>query len=382
MPDVVLKGWTATTLGQVVHLQRGHDLPLSARIPGAVPVIGSGDADGWHDQAMARGPGVVIGRATNLGRPKFVRDDYWPLNTTLYVKDFKGNDPRWVYYLFQTLDLTGYNSGSVQPMLNRNYIQGVPILFPPLLEQQAIAEVLGALDDKIEANRRAGVLAGQLVTAYFMSLTSLQNPTRSWPSVPLSQLCAKIDNGGTPSRAEPSYWDGAVRWFKTGELNDGPLTDSNEHISERGLERSSCKIWPAGTVLIALYASPTVGRLGILTSPASANQACSALIPRSEIGTPFLYESLLATRGRLQDIAVGSAQQNISQSVVKNHLIPKPVLDVITQFNRVAEPVLALRTSYLRQSFALCTLRDALLPKLLSGELRVRAVESLVEEVV
>lgn len=145
-------GWLTTTLGEVVALRRGHDLPAAQRKPGKVPVVGSGGISGWHDQAIQPGPGVVLGRATNLGRPYWVPGPYWPLNTSLYVTDFRGNDPRYVFHLFEVLDLSGYNSGSVQPMLNRNYIQNVPIDIPPLPMQRRIADVLGVLDDLIETN--------------------------------------------------------------------------------------------------------------------------------------------------------------------------------------------------------------------------------------
>lgn len=146
--------WRDTTLGDFVTLQRGFDLPSQRRRPGPHAVLGSNGPVGTHDEAPVRGPGMVIGRAANLGRPTWSEKDFWPLNTTLFVKDYRGNDPRFTYYLFHGLDLAGYDSGSVQPMLNRNYITGVQITVPPPSEQRAIAGVLGALDDKVALNAR------------------------------------------------------------------------------------------------------------------------------------------------------------------------------------------------------------------------------------
>src|SRR5690606_12218776 len=159
--------WRTTTLGEFIALQRGHDLPQRERRPGSVPVVGSGGITGWHDAAIAPGPGITIGRAANLGVPTFVERDFWPLNTTLHVTDFRGNDIRFTYYLLQTLDLTGFNSGSVQPMLNRNYIKNVPLRVPALSEQRAIASVLGALDDKIALNDRIATTARALGEALY-----------------------------------------------------------------------------------------------------------------------------------------------------------------------------------------------------------------------
>jgi type I restriction enzyme S subunit len=147
-------GWSRLPLSEFILLQRGFDLPKTKRRPGAYKVLSSGETSGWHDEGPVEGPGFVIGRATNIGRPTWSDEDYWPLNTVLYAKDFLGNDPKFAYYWFLATDLSAYNSGSVQPMLNRNYIANVPVDAPPLVEQQGIAATLGAFDKKINSNRR------------------------------------------------------------------------------------------------------------------------------------------------------------------------------------------------------------------------------------
>ena len=130
--------WKTKRLADLITLERGFDLPKAARIPGNVPVISSGKIEGTHNKAKIKGPGFAIGRATNLGLPRWSDIDYWPLNTTLYAKDFHGNNPRWLYYLFMVMDLSGYNSGSVQPMLNRNYISEIPVQVPSIKEQGSL----------------------------------------------------------------------------------------------------------------------------------------------------------------------------------------------------------------------------------------------------
>lgn len=147
-------GWRRLPLADFILLQRGFDLPKAKRRSGAYRVLSSGETSGWHDEGPVKGPGFVIGRATNIGRPTWSDEDYWPLNTVLYAKDFHGNDRKFAYYWFLATDLSAYNSGSVQPMLNRNYIANVPIDVPPLVEQQGIAATLGALDKKINSNQR------------------------------------------------------------------------------------------------------------------------------------------------------------------------------------------------------------------------------------
>src|ERR1035441_8085966 len=138
--------WRDTTLGEFVALQRGHDLTEPQRRIGNVPVMGSAGQNGFHDTALAKGPGIVIGRSgASFGQVHFSPVDFWPHNSSLYVTDFKGNDPRFVFYLLKALDFDRYNSGSAQPSLNRNFIYPIPVRVPPITEQKAIAAVLGSL---------------------------------------------------------------------------------------------------------------------------------------------------------------------------------------------------------------------------------------------
>ncbi|MGA2608106.1 MAG: restriction endonuclease subunit S [Terriglobia bacterium] len=139
--------WQAKKLGNFVSLQRGHDLTEPERRPGNVAVMGSAGQNGFHDIALARGPGVVVGRSgASFGQVHFCENDYWPHNTALYVTDFHGNDPRFAFYFLKALDFSRYNSGGAQQSLNRNFIYPIPIGVPDLDEQRHIAAVLSDVD--------------------------------------------------------------------------------------------------------------------------------------------------------------------------------------------------------------------------------------------
>ena len=289
--------------------------------------------------------------------------------------------------------------------LRKSDIGLVDVRLPPFAEQRAIAQVLLALDDRIELNRQMNETLEGMARALFKSWFVDFDPVRAnvggrdpglpydvanlfpnrfvdsefgeipegWRVVCINDVCRLVQNGGTPRRSEPRYWNGDVDWFKTSELDDGPLLTSEERISDDGLRESSCKIWPAGTVLVALYASPTVGRLGILETPATANQACSALIVGADFGTLFLFYSLLFSRRHLRSIAVGAAQQNISQDVVRRHRVVVPPPRVARVFESAIDDLYRRRVAYLRERRALSIVRDTLLPKLVSGEVRLPA---------
>jgi type I restriction enzyme S subunit len=162
--------WHDTTLGDVLTLQRGFDLPETDRKAGPYPVIASTGPVGTHEEAMVPGHGVVIGQSGSLGGGQFIEGDFWPLNTTLWVKDFKGNDRRFCYYLLKSLDLAHFNAGSGVPTLNRNHIHPLPVTVPKdPREQRAIAHILGTLDDKIELNRRMSETLEAMARALFKS---------------------------------------------------------------------------------------------------------------------------------------------------------------------------------------------------------------------
>jgi type I restriction enzyme, S subunit len=161
--------WTACELGDFLTLQRGFDLPTQDRQAGNIPIISSSGISGTHREAKVRGPGVVTGRYGTVGEVFFIEQDYWPLNTTLWVKDFKGNDPRFAYYLLQTIDFHSCSDKSSVPGVNRNDLHRIPLSVPLPDEQKAIARILGTLDDKIELNRRMNETLEAMAEALFKS---------------------------------------------------------------------------------------------------------------------------------------------------------------------------------------------------------------------
>ncbi|MFI6760795.1 restriction endonuclease subunit S [Micromonospora sp. NPDC050417] len=148
----VIEDWRPTRLSDLVSLQRGHDLTWRQRRPGAIPVIGSAGVNGMHDRAIAPGPGVVLGRSgASFGKAHYIDRDYWPHNTALYVTDFHGNEPRFVYYLLDSIDFTRHNSGGAQQSLNRNFIASITLNIPEREEQQRIVAALDGASDQAAA---------------------------------------------------------------------------------------------------------------------------------------------------------------------------------------------------------------------------------------
>lgn len=151
----VPEGWKKMFLGDLISLQRGYDLPTQDRIKGEIPIVGGGGYNGYHSQAKVNGPGIVLGRSgAGFGTAFYVKENFWPLNTGLFVTDFKGNDPLYIFHFLDALDFSSYNSGGAQPSLNRNFIYPILITSPPYPEQKAIADLLSTWDEAIEKTER------------------------------------------------------------------------------------------------------------------------------------------------------------------------------------------------------------------------------------
>ncbi len=144
------EGWVETTVGDQLMLQRGFDITKNQQREGKVPVVSSGGIKSSHDTAMVKAPGVVIGRKGTLGKVFFLDSDFWPHDTTLWVKDFKGNESRFVFYLLTGLDLKKLDSGTANPALNRNQVHPLKIYWPSVEKQQDIALRLDSLAEETQ----------------------------------------------------------------------------------------------------------------------------------------------------------------------------------------------------------------------------------------
>lgn len=368
--------WEVKLLRDVIELRRGFDLPHRERRPGPFPVLTAGTTAGWHAEGPVKGPGFVVGRATNLGQPAWSDTDYWPLNTTLYAADFKGNLPRWAFHLFESIDLSGFDSGSVQPMLNRNYIAQIPVRVPPIREQRAIAEVLGALDDKIAANVRVAKTSDLLARAEFdLAVLEAQMGPATFADV------AAVHGGGTPSSKVPEYWGGGIPWASPTDITglQGPyLFNTARSITDAGLSKCASSLYPTGTILMTSRA--TIGAFALSEVPVAVNQGFIVVVPRDHASRYWLFHEM---RSRVEEFlthANGATFLELSRGNFRRLPVRIAEPAVMEQFAHRAHALHCRASAALRENARLTATRDALLPALMSGTLRVRDAIDLVEE--
>ena len=273
----------------------------------------------------------------------------------------------YVYYFLQNARKELIPKGTTQKNLNAEMVKNIKFLLPPLPEQHRIVSklesILGRIDaciDRLEklvqqtksASGSLSQLKSSILKQAFEGKLVPQDPNdepaevllkrlhvdsdklefeteglpEGWVGTHVENVC-KTTSGGTPSRKNPDYYDGDIPWLKSGELNDEIIFESDEKISQDALDKSNAKIFPKGTMLMAMYGA-TIGKLGILGIPSSTNQAiCAFLNMGDDLNKSFLFYFLLYSRKKLTEKGFGGAQNNISQTIIKNLSIPIPPLN-------------------------------------------------------
>ncbi len=366
-------GWTSTTIGDVVTLQRGYDITRAEQRPGPVPVVSSGGISSWHDEAMAKGPGVVLGRKGTLGRTYYVDRDYWPHDTTLWVRDFKGNDPRFVYYFFSNLDFRYLDVGSANPTLNRNHVHPLPTTWPPITEQRAISKVLGDLDDKIASNITVTNLCDVLwraAASEVLGQLEVDDDKTSEQGGQLLSSLARFVNGRAFTKGATGTGRMVVR---IAELNSGP----GDATVYNDLEVKDEYLVRPGNLLFAWSGSLTVQRW--FREEAIVNQHIFKVVPEPGIPMWLVHAHLLRLLPGYKSIASGKATtMGHIQRRDLDIAVAVPDKPTLANLDAICTPLWERALQAEIESLRLVALRDTLLPQLLSGQVRVRDAEEFV----
>jgi len=374
-------GWKWVALGDLCEVKRGKSITKKGTTPGDIPVIAGGQQPAYyHNQAnrvgeviTVSGSGAYAGFVNFFDQPIFASDC-----STLQVK---GKNARMVYiYLamkWRQQDIYDLKLGSAQPHVYPKDVSKIEIPLPPVSEQERIVGILesemmavekarGAALDRVEAARALGAAFLREVFEFGDKVLP-----RGWSWVNLESVC-KTTSGGTPPRNVKEFYEGNIPWVKSGELNDDTVSQTEETITQSGVDNSSAKIFPKGTLLIALYGA-TIGKLGVLGIKAATNQAVCAIFPNESIHRDYLFIFLLHTRKYLVKASFGGAQPNISQKIVRSLKIPLPPpgeqRKIVAALNSKMVIAQKTRTAAEAELEAIEALPGALLRRAFGGEL-------------
>lgn len=397
-----------TTLGELVEFQRGYDLPKSQFIEGKIPVISSNGILGYHNLSKVKGPGITIGRSGTVGLPHFINEDFFPHNTALFIKDFKGNYRRYIYYLIKTLGLNDYKSGSGVPTMNRNHLHPIKVrAFLDFEEQKKIAKVLSDIDAKIEINNRINseleAMAKTLYDYWFVqfdfpnvSSSGVEKPYKSsggkmvwnaelkreipegWEVGTLNSI-GNIIGGSTPSKAidENFCFGEGTPWITPKDLSNNKgkkyITRGEYDVTERGLKEASLKIMPEGTVLLSSRAP--IGYLAIARTDVTTNQGFKSFVPKNNFSSEYIYFTIQNCIPEIEANSSGSTFKEVSSSTLKTIKTILPIDEILLAFDILIKPIFSKQDCVELENQELASLRDWLLPMLMNGQVSVGEVK-------
>lgn len=358
------------SLSDAITLQRGFDLPTSQRKMGPYPVVASAGVASTHCEAKVRGPGVVIGRSGSIGGSQYINTDFWPLNTTLWVKSFNGNHPRFIYFLLKSIDFSIFNAGAAVPTLNRNHLTALKVNIPELDQQKKIANILGSLDEKIELNRHMNETLEQLGQALFRHYFVDNPEAKNWESGRVSDVVRIYS--GFAFKSKDFDINGKYGLVTIKNVQDGSfIKDCTDHLSEPSPDKTPEYVHlKSGDIILSLTGN--VGRVCIVVGrDYLLNQRVAKLVSdESQAYTYFLFRSKIM-KGRMVGISKGTAQKNLSPIETGKLKIKIPPTNIMSQFEEIAINLLNMIVSNNEQSQTLTGLRDSLLPKLISGDIEL-----------
>lgn len=389
--------WISTKLGNILTLKRGYDLPNKCRKRGSIPVVSSSGVSDFHAEYKVKAPGVVTGRYGTIGEVFYIAEDFWPLNTTLYVEDFKGNDPLFISYFLQCVDFQAYAAKSAVPGVNRNDLHLADVRIPDVFTQKQLAYILSSYDNLItNNNRRIAILEEMAQKLYREWFVHFRFPghenvkmvesergliPEGWSLQPISTV-GQVVGGGTPSTKNAMYFTTqGIPWLCPRDFSKEEvkyISKGNIDITEAGYKASGAKIMPTGTVVFSSRAP--IGYTAIAMNPLCTNQGFKSIIPNEGVSSEFIYYYLKNNLSLIDGYASGATFKEISSSQMKLVPVLVPNSSIMMRFDIIASSIgkqmynLQLKNANLRKT------RDLLLPRLISGDIDVSDLNIPIKE--
>ena len=293
--------------------------------------------------------------------------------------DPKKVNPRYIKYYCISKDyrdwVAAFNTGSTRGNINAQTLASMPISLPDRATQNRIVKVLDAIEEKRKSNAKINDNLEQQVQAYFQELF-VDNADPAWTLGTISDLGTVI-GGSTPSKSKPEYYtEDGIAWITPKDLSINKakfISHGESDITELGLKNSSASIMPEGTVLFSSRAP--IGYIAIASGEVTTNQGFKSVVPKPEIGTAYVYCFLKHNLPVIEGMASGSTFKEVSGSTMKNVPAVIPDTETLTCFNDFCAPIFAHQRILEEQNQSLAALRDSLLPKLMSGEIDVSAIQ-------
>lgn len=382
-------------LGDLIEFQRGYDLPKSKFVHGKYPVQSSNGILGYHHEYKVKAPSITIGRSGTVGIPHLIKTNFFPHNTALFVKDFKGNDVEYIYYLLKNLKLNEYKTGSGVPTMNRNHLHPLKIqAFLGIPTQKSIAHILSTLDQKIAINNQINAqleqMAKTLYDYWFVQFdfpdengkpykssggemvyndTLKREIPKGWEVKSLGEVEPNIITGKTPSTQNEEFFNGNIPFITIGDIrNNMFIFQTEQKLSKTGAESQSSKYLPKDSLCVSCIA--TVGLIGFTTQKSQTNQQINSIIFKNKYNGPYFY-FYLKDYFFVSKAKTGNTFANMNKGDFANIKMIYPSSNIIEKFFQNIVYSFQKIKNLQKQNQQLTQLRDFLLPMLMNGQVGV-----------
>jgi len=378
--------WKVTKWGALATLEYGKSLRDYQNMAEDVPVYGTNGLIGFTNKPLCQFPSVIIGRKGAYRGVHYSNKPFFVIDTAFYLKPKTDEiDLLFAYYQLLTQDINSMDSGSAIPSTSREDFYNLEINLPPLPTQRRITDILSALDDKIELNRQTNATLEAIAQAIFkewfvdfnfpgatgeMVEGTLGMIPRGWLVGKLGD-CGNIVCGKTPSKANMDFFGGEIPFIKIPDMHNSVfITKTEDSLTDEGASSQKTKFLPPFSVIVSCIA--TVGLVALTSKRSQTNQQINAIIPKNDYLSFYLYLCAKGLENVLKDLGSGgSATLNVNTTTFSNISCTIPLGNVLKSFDSLVRPLFETILVNEQQSITLATLRDALLPKLMSGEIEV-----------
>lgn len=367
-------------LGDLIEFQRGYDLSKAEMIKGPYPVRSSNGLLGYHNEFKVNGPGITIGRSGTVGIPHLIKENFYAHNTTLFVKDFKGNNVEYIFYLLKNLNLGDRKSGTGVPTMNRNHLHPLSILaFKDIANQKMIAKVLSDLDAKIEVNNKINAeLESIAKLIYDYWFVQFDFPDEN--GKPYKSSGGKMIYNEELKREIPEGWEvkniSEISIIKAGgdkpnEISNAKSDYFNIPIYSNGIQNDGLYGFTTLPKItnpsITVSARGTIGFTVLRLEPFVPIVRLICLTPKDKENLNFLYHRI----SMMNFTDTGSIQKQLTVPMINSLKIVIPKKELLVKFNKLTDVILNKIRLNKDENKMLTELRDWLLPMLMNGQLTV-----------
>lgn len=385
--------WKEVRLSDIAEFANGKKRPSES---GKIPVYGGNGIMDYTNSYNSEGETVIIGRVgAYCGNVHYENQPCWISDNAIAAKPCIKGTGRYLYYKLKSMNLYNMRIGSSQPLLTQSLIKDIVMKIPSTSEQIKISDILTALDYKIELNNAINKNLEEMAQALFKRwFVDFEFPNengepykssggefeeselglipKNWKTGTISDL-GEVAGGATPSKKNEDFYTArGIPWITPKDLsktNNKYISRGEIDITQKGFSNSSVKLLPKGTVLFSSRAP--IGYIAIAKNKVTTNQGFKSVIPFKHVGSEFVYYLLKSNVETIESRASGSTFKEISGTEMKRVPVLIPTENVLEKFNEIVEPIGRLTQKCEEENEYLTKIRDTLLPKLMSGEIRV-----------